>query len=77
MNIEEIFTTLITHMKTGIEMHYKMMEAYDFLSLPGYKKCQEYHYLSEIQEQLQLSHYYTENYYKILNVSAAEIEVFS
>ncbi len=55
-----------------------MMEAYDFLSLPGYKKCQEYHHLSELKEYLNLYHYYIEHYNKLLNVpAAAEIEVFS
>ena len=77
MNIEEIFNQLATHMKTGIEMHYKMMEAYDFLSLPGYKKCQEYHYLSELKEYLELCHYYIEHYQKLLNVSPiTEMEIF-
>ena len=78
MSVEEIFTALTAHMRTGIEMHHKMMEAYDFLSLPGYKKCQEYHYLSELKEYLELCHYYIEHYYKLLNApTAAEIEVFS
>ena len=77
MSVEEIFMALTAHMRTGIEMHHKMMEAYDFLALKGYKKCQEYHYLSELKEYLNLCHYYTEHYSKLLNnSSAAEIEVF-
>ena len=77
MSVEEIFMALTAHMRTGIEMHHKMMEAYDFLALKGYKKCQEYHYLSELKEYLNLCHYYTEHYNKLLNnSSAAEIEVF-
>lgn len=78
MTIESIFIQLAAHMKTGIEMHHKMMEAYNFISLKGYKKCQEYHYLSELKEYLNLCQYYLEHYYKLLNVPpAAETNVFS
>lgn len=68
MNIEEIFTKLASHMWKGINIHKAMMEAYDFLALKGYSKCQEYHYLEEINDYSNLLHFYMHNYQKLIKV---------
>lgn len=69
MNIEEIFTNIASHLYKGTKIHQAMIEAYDFLSLEGYSKWQEYHYLEETQNYLCLLHYYMITYQKLINVS--------
>ena len=44
MTIDEIFAELGAHMIKGLMIHNQMMVYYDFLYLPGYSKCHEYHY---------------------------------
>ena len=68
MTIEEIFTKLASHMYKGTKIHKAMMEAYDFLALKGYYKCQEYHYLEEINDYSNLLHFYMKNYQKLIKV---------
>jgi len=37
-NVNEVFAAIAAHKKKGVMIHKAMMEAYDFLSLKGYKK---------------------------------------
>lgn len=72
MTVEEIFTTLAAHKKKGILIHEKIMEAYNFLGLKGYKKCHYYHYLEEINSYYYFCHYYMEHYHKLINIEEVE-----
>ena len=68
MSVSEIFSAIAAHKRKGIRIHQAMMEAYDFLALRGYSKCQEYHWLSESKEYVELCHYYMDHYYELLKV---------
>lgn len=67
MTVEEIFTTLASHMETGIKLHRDFVKVYNFLFLKGFKKCQYYHFLEETQNYYGLCHYYMDHYHKMLN----------
>lgn len=73
MSVEDIFTIIINHMRVGIELHRQFMLAYDFLSLKGYKKCQEYHWKEETNNYETVRHYYMENYYKLIGEEATPV----
>ena len=51
MTVDEIFSTIATHMLEGIMIHEQLMETYLFLGLKGYAACHEYHYLAESKER--------------------------
>ena len=55
-------------MVEGIMYHDEMAKAYDFLGLPGFSKCQDYHHLEETEGYRCLSHYYATHYYKLLQL---------
>ena len=71
-NVNEVFAAIAAHKKKGVMIHKAMMEAYDFLSLKGYKKWQEYHFLEEQQEYMELCHYYMEHYYMLLKAAESD-----
>lgn len=66
MTIEEIFNRIAAHMIEGTLYHDEFARAYDFLGLYGYAKCQDYHYLEEMQAYRHVSHYYEKHYFKLL-----------
>lgn len=68
MTVDEIFNTIAAHMEKGVRIHKAMMQAYDFLALKGYSKCQEYHYIEETNNYLNLLHYYMITYQKLIEV---------
>lgn len=68
MTVEEIFSSLATHMIQGIMIHEQLANCYGFLSLDGYKMCHEYHYQHEICNYRCLYHYFLGNYNKLLPV---------
>lgn len=72
MTIEEIFSTLYSHMNKGIKIHNKIAEAFAFLNLYGYKKCHEYHYYEENYNCICLRNFYLKNYCKLLPEKAFE-----
>ena len=55
MTVDEVFTKISSHMIEGLMFHSQMAEYYQFLGLPGYCQCHEYHYLEE-----------TRSYHKII-----------
>lgn len=69
MTVEEIFDTLINHMKEGMEFHAELARGYDFIGLYGFTKCHEYHYLAETKGYESLLHYYSTRYHKLINIS--------
>lgn len=54
----DIFSTISAHIVKGLMIHEKMCDYYDFLSLQGYVRCHEYHYLSESIELLKINRFY-------------------
>lgn len=69
MIVEDIFTNLATHMKEGIMMHEDMMNAFDFLGLKGYSKCQEHHYEEELNNYKILHHYYISHFNRLIKLN--------
>ena len=62
MTINEIFSKLSTHMIQGMMVHEQLMNSYRFLSLFGYAKCHEYHYLEETIGHIRLLEFVTNRY---------------
>ena len=79
MTIEEIFIDLRAHLMKGVVMHQTMMEAYDFIGLRGYSKCQEFHCREEMDNYLCIIRYYMNNYQQLLRKKDGEeqVSVFS
>ena len=77
MNIEEIFTKLLEHMMKGVRFHEQATIYFDFLTLPGYKKCQKYHYYEELTNYRKLYDYYLDTYKKLLKLSPQEYELIN
>ena len=68
MNVDDIFSQLISHMRLGLEIHNDFAAIYGFLNLRGYQRCQEYHYYEENQSYRDLQNFYTCQYGKIANI---------
>lgn len=66
MTPEEIFTKILNHMVKGLMVHEQLANYYDFLGLQGYRRCHEYHFLSESRCYRKLYHYYIKKYNKLL-----------
>jgi len=66
MTLEEIFTELNAHMIKGLMVHNQMVCYYEFLNLPGYAKCHEYHYWCENKNFLMLIHHYAKVHSKLI-----------
>lgn len=67
MTTEEIFTKLISHMTEGVMYHSVMADAYNFLGLWGFAKCQTYHQFEEMQGLSCLQHYYATHYFRLIS----------
>ena len=72
MTIEEIYRELSNHMIKGIMMHEQLTNYYDFLGLDGYKRCHEYHYISEICAYRGLCRYFTNHHDKLIPYSEVD-----
>ena len=66
MTTEEIFAKISAHMIKGLMVHEQFTEYYDFLGLPGYAKCHEYHYIEEVLGHRKLNNYYITHYNKLI-----------
>lgn len=66
MNIEEIFLAISSHLAKGLKIHNMLANAFGFLNLDGYKKCQEYHLLEELCNYRKLNNFYLDNYDKLI-----------
>ena len=66
MTCEEIFTKLSEHMIKGLMVHEHLATYYDFLGLPGYRDCHEYHFLKESCAYRKLCRYYVNHYNKLI-----------
>lgn len=66
MTVEEVFASLGAHMIGGMMVHESMANYYDFLGLKGYKRCQEYHYLSETISYRSVCRYFINHHGKLI-----------
>lgn len=66
MTCEEIFTKLAEHQVKGLMVHEQLANYYDFLGLPGYRDCHEYHFLKESCAYRKLCRYYVNHYGKLI-----------
>lgn len=66
MTVEEIFKELATHALKGMMVHEEMCNYYDFLGLKGYRKCHEYHFLSQTCSYRRLCKYYINHFNKLV-----------
>ena len=58
MTVSEIFNAISNHQIEGIMLHGQMADYFDFLSLHGFKRMQEYHYLDESTCMRSVHRYY-------------------
>ena len=72
MKIEEVFSTIVSHMIEGIMFHDEASKMYNFLGLWGYARCQEYHQMEEIKNCKKIQHYYATHYFKLLLIEDKE-----
>lgn len=66
MTCEEIFTKLSEHMIKGLMVHEQLANYYEFLNLPGYSRCHEYHFMKESCSYRKLCRYYIDHYNKLI-----------
>ena len=57
MTVDEIFNKIAQHMVEGLMVHTQMSDYFNFLSLDGYHKCHEYHFLEESRNFRKISNY--------------------
>lgn len=66
MTCEEIFTKLAEHQIKGMMVHEQLANYYDFLGLPGYRNCHEYHFMKESCSYRKLCRFYINRYNKLI-----------
>lgn len=66
MTVDEIFSTLASHMIRGMMTHEQMANYYDFLGLSGYKECHEYHFMHETCTYRKLCKYFISHHNKLI-----------
>lgn len=66
MTVEEIFRDISGHMLKGLMTHEELANYYDFLGLKGYKRCHEYHFMSEMCDYRALCRYYINHYSRLI-----------
>ena len=66
MTIEEIYSSLASHMILGMMTHQHLANYYDFLGLKGYRKCHQYHYLKQTCEYRKLCRDYINSFNKLI-----------
>lgn len=69
MTCEEIFTKLAEHQINGMMVHEQLANYYDFLGLPGYRNCHEYHFMAESCTYRKICRYYVNHYNKLIPVT--------
>lgn len=68
MLIHEICEEIIHHQIDGLMFHEELTIFFSFLSLKGFKQCQEYHYLEEMQSYQKFYDHYINFYEKLLKL---------
>ena len=66
MNIEDIYSRIAQRMIRGMMIHQQMTNYYNFLGLPGYSKCHQYHYLEETKSFIDINKFYIQHYNKLI-----------
>ena len=64
--MEVIFERLSAHFIEGMMIHDQFANYYDFLGFRGYKRCHEYHFLSETMSYRKLNRYYINHHGKLI-----------
>lgn len=72
MNVDEIFTKITNHMLYGALYHKEISKTYDFLGLYRYMKFHMNQSIEEMREYLNVVHYYSSYYHKLLVSDAIE-----
>ena len=72
MTVEEIFNKLGAHMVEGIMIHDQMCNAYNFLGLCGFSALHAHQHIEETKCYIELSHYYTTRFHKLINLGVIE-----
>lgn len=66
MTVEEIFESIAAHMVDGLMFHSDMVSYFHFLGFYGYKECQDYHYIEESKNHMDLCEYYMDRYDRLI-----------
>lgn len=66
MTVDEIYAKIAQHMVKGIMIHEQLANYYDFLSLQGYKRCHEYHFLKEMCSYRSICRYFINHHNKLV-----------
>ena len=66
MTVNEIFSELSAHMIKALMVHDQFCDYYDFLSLAGYKRSNEYRYKREMCNYRKLHRYYINHFGKLI-----------
>jgi hypothetical protein len=66
MTIEEVFSTISSHMVEGIMFHDQMTNYFHFLGLHGYSKQQSKHFEKENKNFRKVTKYYMDHYHKLI-----------
>lgn len=72
MTVDEIYSQISNHMISNIMKHEQLMNYYNFLGLSGYKKCHEYHYISETLSHIKLCNYFVTHHNMLVPESKVE-----
>ena len=66
MTIDEIFSTLLAHMRKGLMIHDQISTQFAFLNLPAYQKEHRKHLYEETRNYRRLYDFYISNYEKLV-----------
>ena len=66
MKAGEVFARISTHMVEGMMMHDQMADAYNFLTMPGFRALQEKRFMEETEAMRKLHLYYICHYNMLL-----------
>lgn len=70
MTTDEVFRDISSHVVKGVMLHDQLADYYDFLNLPGYKRCHEYHGLCEMRAYRKLHRYYLNHFNRLIEEEA-------
>ena len=68
MTVEEIFTKVFQHMRTGVQFHDDIALAHDYLNLEGLSLLHTFHAREEKENYQRLYHYYLSRYAKLVPI---------
>lgn len=72
MKASEVFGRISTHMIEGMMLHDQMTDAFNFLTLPNFRKLQERRYYEESQSMRDLHVYFISHYNMLMDEGRPE-----